>query len=307
MIRTTLLHAACAAVSALTLGLTGTGLTGTAYAVPDGDPSASGSSSSQRVAASITCRGRVLGVTADRHVVSYSIDNGEVVGTRISNDRLRFRATAMGYRSSMSTERKGVFDANLMADDGVPRRVQMTSPAKNDNIRLDTSRYDQRRFGPSLFADGYTHFAYTAGAGRLTRWTLTKYPDGDVRYADPRRIATNLGLTSLQTGYLFKKDGVWREHLYATTRSGALQQIVVPLENPGNERIRTLRTSGYEGVTELSWALCNDNVKHTLLFAVDPVADTATWTTVNRSTTDPRTRLRGAISGDVSWDLTAAF
>ncbi len=46
-------------------------------------------------------------------------------------------------------------------------------------------------------------------------------------------------------------------------------------------------------MTELVLVVCNGDATHTLLFATDPVADTATWTTVKHTNTRPRTKPAG--------------
>ena len=81
----------------------------------------------------------------------------------------------------------------------------------------------------------------------------------------------------------------------------------MPLKKPQKEKRRTLLATGYAGVTELSWSICNKDPTYTSLVAIDPVAEVATWTTVKDSVTNPTTTLRGPVTGGNHWDLVAAY
>jgi hypothetical protein len=142
----------------------------------------------------------------------------------------------------------------------------------------------------------------------MKRWALTRYRDGDIRYERPTRVGGGFGdLTSLQAGSATKVGGVESEILYATTGKGQLLQIVVPLDRPSRARVHKLSASGYEGVTELAWSLCNNKADFHTLIAVSPGANRATWTTIKRAFTRPKATQRGEVTGVSDWHLTAAF
>jgi hypothetical protein len=191
--------------------------------------------------------------------------------------------------------------------DGVPRHVVVTrtgSTLKIGKVR----KYDQRSFRPRLFADGGTFYAYTVAGATLKRWSLTRYPDGDVRFAQPVKVRGGFGdVTSLQAASYTRVRGVESELLYATTASGQLLQVVVPFKNPGRARVHKLARSGYEGVTELSWSLCNGKGDFHTLIAIDPVANRAVWSTITHAFTRPKATLQGEVTGVTDWNLAAAF
>jgi hypothetical protein len=303
MHRKTLVTAACGAVAVLALGLTGPAQARTL------DRADSNGSSSARAQARLSCPGGVVGVTDDRHVASYTIKNDKVQDTRVSDRALGYDVDAIGYFDSSSTRRKSLLKLDAVAANGVPRKLTVTFPSNSDAVKLSSSAYDQTGFHPRLFADGFGYYAYTVnGSGVLQRWTLTKYANGDVRFAHKVKVGGGYGsLTSLQASTTFKKRKTVREYLYATTSSGALKQIAVPLRKPGRESVKRLRRSGYDGVTELVWTVCNHDFTHTSLIAIDPVADTATWTTIKRSSTRPRATLHGQMRGQADWNFTAAY
>lgn len=301
MHRKTLVTAACGAVAVLVIGLAGPGQAVT----PDDQQH-----TAARGKARLSCLGGVAGVLSDRHIAVRSIKNGRVTSSSVYSDALGYDVTSIGVYDSTSTRRKSVLRLNAVTSDGVPRQVRITTRKGASQPVVTSMSYDQDGFSPRLFADGFTYYAYTVNnSGALNRWTLQKFRNGDLRYAKKTVVGRGYGdLTSLQAGTSFKKGKVWSEYLYATTEDGALKQITVPHKKPARERVRTLKAHGYAGVTELSYSYCNGDWTHTLLFATDPVADKATWTTVKHTNTRPRTKLRGEIGGrNVSWDLTAAY
>jgi hypothetical protein len=120
-------------------------------------------------------------------------------------------------------------------------------------------------------------------------------------------------LTSLQATAISKVRGVPSEILYATTSSGRLLQVVVPFAHPGRARVHTLASSGYEGVTELSWTVCNPRGKgdqHAVV-AIDATDNRATWTTIEHAYRNPRATLHGPVTDAVptatEWRLSAAL
>lgn len=267
------------------------------------------SAAAGRSQAALTCYTGVVGVDGDKRVYSLSLKNAQVTDTARSRTKLSFRPTAWGFFDSQATKAGSVLRVNTMTSDGKPRRVTMSFKDGSKKFGLDSSAYDQKGFKASLFADGFTYYAYTVtGSGNLQRWALTRYRNGDIRYAQKVTIGSGYGdLTSLQASQVFKSKGANREYLYATTDTGALEQIAVPLKKPQKAKRRTLLSTGYAGVTELAWSFCNDDPTYTSLVAIDPAAGTATWTTIKDSVTNPTTTLRGAVSGGGDWDLSAAY
>ena len=80
----------------------------------------------------------------------------------------------------------------------------------------------------------------------------------------------------------------------------------MPIKKPQQEKRRTLLASGYAGVTELSLGYCDGKDDHLAVVAIDPVAGTATWTTVEDAAASPVATFRGGITGGKTWAFTAA-
>ena len=259
----------------------------------------------ERARAGLRCVTGIVAVDSSGHVRVDQVRNDRVSESRRSDDTLPTGVTAWGLYDE---QRDGkVLRLDAVTADGTPRRV--TLDLREGKVGVASSRYDQSGFDPRLFADGYGFFAYTVSStGKLQRWSLTRFGNGEVRFADKVTVGGGYGdLTSLQSSMSFTYHGVEREYLYATTAGGALKQIAVPIRTPRKEKVRTLKDSGYAGVTELSWSTCNDKDTFASLIAIDPVANTATWTTVRDSVTGPRTKLRGSVTGGADWNLSAVL
>lgn len=248
-------------------------------------------------------------VSADtRGRVRYdSVYNGRVKHVQPSSNRLRFDVDAWGEYTSVSKNGVRRLTMNAVTAKGV-RRVTLTIRA-GKKIALSSTKVVQRNFEPRLFADSYYFYAYTVNdRGQLLRWTLTRFRDGDVRYASKVVVARGFdSFTSLQATALYKLKGVWKEVLYGTTAEGALVQVTVPLNKPTNEKVRYLADTGYAGVTELSWSTCNGDWDHIALAAIDPVTGVGTWTTIKDANGRAKTRLRGEISGGKGWKRVTAL
>jgi hypothetical protein len=249
----------------------------------------------------------VVGFDSGHHIRSDDFTNGKLDRSRTSSKVLPFDVTAFGYFDSSGSAKRNTLQLNVITTDGVPRNVTLKRTPGSVKISK-VEKYQQSSFHPRLYADGGTFYAYTLNDGTMKRWALTRYSNGDVRFARPTKVGGGFAdLTSLQAASYTKVHGVQSEILYATSSRGQLLQIVVPFDHPNRARVHKLTSSGYEGVTELSWSLCNSKGDYHTLIAIDPVGNRATWTTVKHAFTRPRAKLRGDVTGVTDWNLTAGF
>jgi len=255
----------------------------------------------------LKCPIGVVGFDSGHHIRSDDFTNGRLEQSRTSAKTLPFDVTAFGYFDSSGTSKRNRLRLNVVASDGIPRNVTLKRTRHSVKIGK-VKKYQDRSFTPRLYADGGTFYAYVLNGGTLKRWSLSRYPNGDVRYAQPAKVRGRLGdLTSLQAASYTEVHGVASEILYATNSGGQLLQIVVPLKHPSKARVHKLAASGYEGVTELSWSLCNNKGDYHTLIAIDPVGNRATWTTIKHAFTRPKSKLQGAVTGVSDWNLSAGF
>jgi hypothetical protein len=283
----------------------------TLLAAPAGAMPSSGHEAGQQSAArhGLSCSTGVIGVDSGRHVRDDVFLDDRLVSSSRTSATLPFQATAFGFFGSTGSADHSRLQVNVVASDGVPRNVTLNR--RKDSLRLGAvDTYRDRSFHPRLYADNLTYFAYTVTGGSMTRWALSRYPGGSLGYAAPVRVGRGFrDLTSLQAASVAKVHGVESELLYATTHRGELLQIVVPLDHPGHARVHTIARTGYDGVSELSWTVCNDQGRGDLhsLIAIDPAANRATWTTIRHAFSRPRAQLRGDVTGETDWHLAAVF
>lgn len=274
-----------------------------AYAPAAPTPSAPGKA--------LSCPIEVVGVTADQHLVMRAMDKGTVGGERRSADPLPFDPVALGYHSSKSLSGGYRLRMDAPTAGGRPRLLTVRVRTGSDTLAVSVKRMQQTGFRPRLFADSADYRVYTVSrSGRLQRWLLTKAADGALRFARRVNLATGYdNVTALAMGSRQKWGGRWRDVLFATTTTGRLKEIVVPLDKPKKLRTYTLARTGYADVTGLSTATCQGKASFSLVIAVDNVANTATWTTV-KGTHRPRaavTRLRGPAGVGEDWVLHALW
>jgi hypothetical protein len=249
-----------------------------------------------------------LVIATDDGRVRYDIvDRNKVTASRPSQGKFGFKVKAWGFYDDIDGKKTDVFQLNAITSKG-DRKVSLSFTG-NKKIGLSSTPYSKASgFKPVLFADGYTFYAYiVTKTGQLQRWTLTRYPGGKVRYASKVVLDKGLDLTSLQTTTVFKLKGAYKEVLYGTTADGALLQFTVPLKKPAGMKTRTIVDSGLEGVQELAWSSCNDDLAYTSLIAVDPDAGVAQWVTVKDSNTKPKGVLQGRVKGGDFEGITALF
>ncbi|MEZ5095315.1 MAG: hypothetical protein R2731_03880 [Nocardioides sp.] len=259
----------------------------------------------------LSCPLQVLGVTADLHLTARVMDKAVVTGEKQSGSALPFDPTALGYYSAMNITDGVRLRLDAVADDGQPRVVTVTDKVGRSTLGVTVAAMQQASFRPRLFADSIDYRVYTVSrSGALQRWFLTKEPNGDLHFTDRLKLGTGFDtLTALQVASRQKWGGAWRDVLLATTSTGRLKEIVIPLATPKRLRTYTLAKTGYAGTTGLSLSYCQGKVSFSSVIAVDADAGTATWTTV-KGTQHPKkavTRLRGPAGVGEDWALHAIW
>lgn len=259
--------------------------------------------------AKLTCYAGLVGAEADRHVRYDAIKNGKVTDSFRSKGRLGFPVTAWGYFDATETKSGGrILRLDAIAKNGVPRQVTITQEKSGRITGLRATAFGQSGFKPDLFSEGYGFYAYTIDKGVLKQWSLTRLRSGKLKYTNPVKIGAGYDeVTSLQVTNTFKVKGVLKEVAFATTADGALIELQIPQKKPQKTKVRTLADTGYAGTTELVWSICNNDLEHIWLAAIDPSADLATWTTIKDVVGKPEATLQGEITGGKGWDLTATF
>lgn len=259
-------------------------------------------------AATLDCAMVTSAVDASNRITHRYLDNAVVTGEKKSKV-LAGTITALlsAYYEEVSGGSRVV--STLYAAGTRPRLLRIADLDSSDTLSVTAlkSTYTHS-FNVRHLANSGSYYVYGVSptTGSLTQWTRYQSEPGKFSYGNPKVIAKYMtGLTSLTYAWTFKVDGEYRDFLLATTKSGALKQIQVPLLKPAYEKQVTLATSGFTGVKGVSTSFCNDNPRYLSFLAID--GSQARWYTLASQTAPSTTTLvdRGLIPGEHDWDLHA--
>jgi hypothetical protein len=263
------------------------------------------------VRSALTCGIQVVAVDGAGKLVLRTLINGRVKTERLGSTALSYDPTALGFYDARSTSTTIVIKATAIASDGVPRLLTATYRKSGTTVSQSSREMQQTGFKPRLFADSSGYQAYTVNAaGVMNRLYITRDASGNLFFAHKLKVGSGYGgVRTLQFGTRLEVGGVEKDFLYATTATGALKQIAVPLTKPANVRGVTLKTTGYKGVTGLSTSYCNSDATFSTIVAVNATADTASWTTVRKAghATPANTVKHGPAGAGADWVLHAVM
>lgn len=223
-------------------------------------------------AAAPTCLAEVVGLTAGNKFVSRRMENGTVVRQKLTATAVPFRAKQMGFLEQ-ATIKGGVRTSFIaIATDGRPRVLTVKDVNASRSLAQSSKRMTTSGFAPRLFTKSIGPHAFALDdLNRLQR--LVTYRDSDGNYFFGSARVALKGMGSLRTLSFYNRQkiaGVNTDVLYATTRTGALKQIRVPVRRPGNARVVTIKRTGFASFSELSLGACNHDLNTAFIIGVDP-------------------------------------
>jgi hypothetical protein len=116
----------------------------------------------------------------------------------------------------------------------------------------------------------------------LRQYTIRAGENGPV-LRNPRVAKRNMDRLKTLSWYSRQPVGGVRTDIYlATTKAGALLQIRVPVRNPGNTKVLTVKRTGFKPYTGLSLAYCNDTRSTALIVGVNAQGNLARWFTLEK-------------------------
>lgn len=252
-------------------------------------------------ATTLRCESVVGGVTPSQRMRFVNVVNGKVVKTRATTTPLPFDPSATAFKSFQGTASTVTVGTYAIHPSGTPRVIGTRYAPSGTSMTWTSRPTTLTGFLPRLFAGSGYHYFTVSDTGVLHRV--------DENLRNPKGIGTGYGnLTAIQWASAYSIQGVGSyDILYATTDAGALLQIQVPFSNPAAEKVVTLRTTGFTGVTGLSTGWCNESPFHHTINAIFGGEKRATWTTVTRApeATWKNTTVRGAVSSGYDWRLHA--
>jgi len=256
----------------------------------------------------LSCDTLVSSVNAENRILYRYVENDTVVKEKTSKVISGSMDALLG---SYGGEIEGGYQVvNIAYRYGTkPRYLRITNLDDSPTLGVTalSSTYTHV-FNANLVANSGSYYVYgvSPSTGNLVRWTRVLDQPGKYMYVNPTVVARYMsGLKTLTYAWTFKVDGVYRDFLVATTKSGALKQIQVPHVKPAAEKQVTLATSGFADVTGVSPSFCNDNPRHLSLLTVNGTQ--GHWYTLPSQTAPTLYPLvdRGLIAGEHDWNLHA--
>ncbi len=250
----------------------------------------------------LVCRTEVVGLTATARLRSIYVVNGRVKRTLATANPLPFDSTGLAFKSYTSTG-NGILGVLALHPSGTPRVIGVKYPASGPTLTTTLRPWEHSGFAPELFTGLGNLYYAVDDFGKLTKLTDAT--------AQPKPMGGNfIEFATLQYAMTYRQDGYTWDVLYGTTHTGALKRVDVPVSRFSTiPSFTTLRSSGYDGVTELAVGRCNNDPFHHVVIAINPAAKSASWTTVvsNPQATPRSTTRRGPIQVGYNWALHGVF
>jgi hypothetical protein len=266
-----------------------------------------------KTAATPNCRTLVLGVdSANRFLIRYVVGRA-VRGDATSVSPLPYDVTDIGAAATTGTHHGANFQL-VAVSNYQPQLLTVQYRRTRSDLHVDASAgVETDDFSSDLFAsvDAKVPLAYTYNAGGdITRWTMSSDSGGVWSLTDPQVVLRSLAeLTTLSAEARARIDGVKTDVMIATTSTGALVRILVPVDDPLKASPVMIARRGFKTTTGLSLSSCNSDPSYLSIIAIDNVANTATWLTVRRqfSARPVSPEWWGRIPGRFDWRIHATL
>jgi hypothetical protein len=263
------------------------------------------------VAATPRCETSVVGVLPSGRLVDRWVKNTGLKKNHVSTDPLPFSVTNMVWTGFEKITGGGKYHVNAFGAGTRPRNLDVTRLDASTDLTVNVTKTYQRSFRPRLVAGSGRYYVYAVNkSGNLKRWTRRHDSAGNLWFDTPKLVARNMGgLKTLSYSWTYKIDGGWKDVLYGTTRGGALKQIRIPWRRPANDKVTTIKKTGFASYTGLSLSFCNNNTNYLSIVAIDRTHNRARWFTMPRALTPCAANLvrRGLVAQGSNWRLHATF
>lgn len=222
-------------------------------------------------AAELQCSAGVYGFTPKGKLLLRRVRNTTVVSHKSTSTPLSYRVTQLGFM--WQDKAAGGYNTHLaaIAADGRPRALLIKDRDGSGTLQNSSRLMLNRNFEPRLFTNsGGTEVFALDNLNRLQR--LQTYRDDSGRFVfDNSRVVLRRmgGLKTLSFYNRQRIDGVNTDILYATTKTGALKQIRIPVRRPGDARGITVKRSGFGAFNGLVLGLCDGDVSKAFVIGVN--------------------------------------
>ncbi len=240
--------------------------------------SAEAAAPQQRVSVTDSCGASVGGIDRDNRLVGMSVKGSEVIATH-QTAVLDFpvqHLALMGWSYTDDTRTAGTNYFRTISLDARPRRLDVGFEAGNPDYTTPLiQKFTNRTFNARLFAGTFGYHVLVVRGDRLIRYVTYADSAGRLSYDDPVVVTRLAGLTTL--GYVNRRkvEGRKADIYLATTTTGRLLEIRIPVRKPRLVDVVRLRKHGFSTVTGISIGGCS--ATDLGFVAIDAAANTARW------------------------------
>jgi hypothetical protein len=280
---------------------------GSADAMPAPDPTVA-----PPAKAPMQCPTQIVGVRGDGRLIFRTLTNAHIDSEKTTISPLTFDPTGFALYDFKTVDGGYKLGIRAIRRLGSPAIITV---AQHDSVdTLHVVGYKTMRNtsfdGFGAFAGSGSYYVFTASHGTLTRWTTYKDPRGRLSYTFATVVTKNVpGLRTLSFMTRKRVDGALSDILWGTTKTGTLQQIRVPVDDPKHPRVITVRKHGFDDVNAISLSYCGAHLSTLSIIAISGSTDTARWLTM-RDQFQPRSRNltdHGPAGEGANWHLHATF
>jgi hypothetical protein len=231
----------------------------------------------------LTCRSGAAGVLPNGKLLERGLENGRQTRVKATGAELPFRPTTMGYAGWEQVDGGVRHYYVAAARDGRPRFLLVTDKDARRTLNARAVRFATTGFTPRLVGMGMVGSELLALEGSVLRqYNIAPSENGPV-LRNPRVAKRNMDRLKTLSWYSRQPvAGVKTDIYYATTKAGALVQIRVPVKNPANTKVVTVKQTGFKPYTGLSLGYCNDSRATALIVGVNATGNLARWFTLEQ-------------------------
>lgn len=256
------------------------------------------------------CGANVFGVLPNSRFIRRELSGVDVVRQTRSSP-LPYRPRSIGFFGYRDIHGgiKRTFQA--IVRDGRPRLLTITEHDSSRRTTFGSRRMLNRRFEPRLFTNsGGAHVFAVDRDDRLWRYVIHGTDRGRFFFDGARRVPISThGIRTLTFYARTNVGGVRTDILLATTRSGALRRIDVPVRRPGQADTTRISGRGFGRYTGLSVGYCDDDESTGFIVAIDARRNLAHRfiLTNARDASSDRLSQRRRVARDFNWRLRATL
>jgi hypothetical protein len=231
----------------------------------------------------LTCPGAAVGVLPNGKLLERRLENGRQVRVKTSGAELPFRPTTMGYAGWEKIDGGLRQYYVAAARDGRPRFLVVTDKDARRTMNVRAVRFASTGFTPRLMGMGFVGSELLALEGSVLRQYKIRSSENGPVLRNPRVAKRSMDRLKTLSWYSRQPVGGVKTDIYfATTKAGALIQLRVPVRNPGNTKVVTVKRTGFKPYTGLSLSYCNDSRATALIVGVNAKGNLARWFTLER-------------------------